>query len=282
MSRLFLLRFSFLSLKTYVNTKFNFIINLSIFVIIFALTASGISIIFENRVEKLETSIIKNEVNQIVYSKWINKTPRIIKKINNVYQNRKDQVLFSSLIRSYPDDDNLKTSLIYDNRDRYVMFTYFLEDVISDNFRDMNLALTDAILLASNSFEINEIKEKKIFLTKIIFEYDEILDERNKHLDNKEANNYENLQKHNQKYSVFIEKYEVILEKQKSFFINFGREFFLEKRKFFTGKNSNDLSEITDLASLETKFILFAFIIQFIIFIILQIFEVTIERSRKR
>lgn len=282
MSRLFLLRFSFLSLKTYINTKFNFIINLSIFVIIFALTASGISIIFENRVEKLETSIIKNEVNQIIYSKWINKTPRIIKKINNVYQNRKDQVLFSSLIRSYPDDDNLETSLIYNNRDRYVIFSFFLEDVISDNFRDINLALTDAILLASNSFEINKIKEKKNFLNKLIFEYDEILNERNKHLDNEKGNNYEDLQKHNQKYSVFIEKYDVILEKQKSFFINFVREFFLEKRKFFTGKNSNDLSEITDLASLETKFILFAFIIQFIIFIILQIFEVSIERSRKK
>ena len=42
-----------------------------------------------------------------------------------------------------------------------------------------------------------KLKEKN-FLNKLIFEYDEILHERNKHLDIEKGNNYEDLQKHNQ------------------------------------------------------------------------------------
>ena len=84
MSRLFLLRFSFLSIKQLVNSKINIIINLSIFVVIFALTASFISILFENRIEKLETKITRNEVNQILYTKWLNRSPKIINQIDNV------------------------------------------------------------------------------------------------------------------------------------------------------------------------------------------------------
>ena len=94
MSRLFLLRLSFLSIKQLVNSKVNIIINLSIFVIVFALSASFISILFENRIEKLETKITRNEVNQILYTKWLNRTPKIINQIDNVYRNRKDEILF--------------------------------------------------------------------------------------------------------------------------------------------------------------------------------------------
>ena len=106
MSRLFLLRLSFLSIKQLVNSKVNIIINLSIFVIVFALSASFISILFENRIEKLETKITRNEVNQILYTKWLNRTPKIINQIDNVYRNRKDEILFQLMITALPDDDN--------------------------------------------------------------------------------------------------------------------------------------------------------------------------------
>ena len=73
MSILFILRFSFLSVKQLVNSKINIIINVSIFVVICALTASFISILFENIIEKLETKITRKEVNQILYTKWLNR-----------------------------------------------------------------------------------------------------------------------------------------------------------------------------------------------------------------
>ena len=102
MSRLFLIRFSFLSIKNLVNKKINILINLSIFIIIFALSASFISILFENRIEQLETKVTTNEVNQILYTKWLNRSPKIIIQINNSDQNRKNQNLFADIIKEIP------------------------------------------------------------------------------------------------------------------------------------------------------------------------------------
>ena len=63
--------------------------------------------------------------------------------------------------------------------------------------------------------------------------------------------------------------------------MNFVSNYFSSKRQYYTNKNLKYLNEINDFAKLETRFIFFAFLIQFFIFTILQIFEVTIERERK-
>ena len=89
MSRLLLLRFSILSFKKLINSKIKVIINLSISVIIFALSVSFISILFENRIEQLETKVTKNEVNQMIYTKWLNRSPKIIIQINSTNQTEK-------------------------------------------------------------------------------------------------------------------------------------------------------------------------------------------------
>ena len=72
-----------------------------------------------------------------------------------------------------------------------------------------------------------------------------------------------------------------IIDEQKLFFLNFASTYFSSKRQFYTNKNLEYLNEINDFAKLETRFIFFAFPIQFFIFTILQIFEITIERERK-
>ena len=84
MNRLFLLRLSKISPSTLYKNKIKLVLNLSIFVIIFALTASVISLLFENRIEELENRIQKNEINHIVYTKWSSRSPKIIVKIDNL------------------------------------------------------------------------------------------------------------------------------------------------------------------------------------------------------
>ena len=79
----------------------------------------------------------------------------------------------------------------------------------------------------------------------------------------------------------FISKNSQIIEQQRVFFTDFVSIYFSKKRKFFSDENFKNLNEINDLANLETRFIFSAFLIQFIIFIILQIFEITIERERR-
>ena len=158
MSRLFLIRFSFLSIKNLVNKKINILINLSIFIIIFALSASFISILFENRIEQLETKVTTNEVNQILYTKWLNRSPKIIIQINNSDQNRKNQNLFADIIKEIPE------MILYSKREEYYNYYFHISKIAQINFRNMNSALTDALLLSSSIEDVKLIEnQKKIF-----------------------------------------------------------------------------------------------------------------------
>ena len=65
------------------------------------------------------------------------------------------------------------------------------------------------------------------------------------------------------------------------FFLNFASQFFSKKRQFYNKQNFSYLNEINEFGRLETIFIFCAFLIQFMIFIILQIFEITVERDRR-
>lgn len=280
MSRLFLLRFSFLSIKQLVNSKINIIINLSIFVVVFALTASFISILFENRIEKLETKITRNEVNQILYTKWLNRSPKIINQIDNVYRNRKDETLFQLMITALPDDDNDNYSTIISNREQFLNYYYFLADFVKINFKNMDLALTDALLLSSSDEDILLIEKQKSIFFNLISKYDKNRFARIKYQESKDTETWTKTQDYYKGFDKFNKINAEIVEEQKFFFLNFGSQFFSKKKKFYNDQNYLNLKEINEFGKLETMFIFFAFIIQFLIFIILQIFEVTVERAR--
>ena len=83
------------------------------------------------------------------------------------------------------------------------------------------------------------------------------------------------------KYDNFLKKSLIILREQRDFYLNFSLNYFSKKRTQFNENNSKRLIEITDFAKLETRLIFSAFLIQFFIFIILQIFEITLERKNQ-
>lgn len=281
MSRLFLLRFSFLTIKQLVNTKVNIIVNLSIFVVIFALTASFISILFENRIEKLETKITKNEINQIIYTKWLNRSPKIINQIDNIYRNRNDEVLFQSMITPLPGGGNDNYSAIISNREQYYNYYFFLSNFVAINFKNMDLALTDAVLLSSSEEDIRLANEKKLIFFELISKFDKNRFAQLKYQDDKEETAWEDTQKYYKAYKKFSVINSEILEEQKNFFLNYVSQFFSKKRKFYNEQNLYYLNEINGFGRLETIFIFSAFVIQFLIFILLQVFEITIERERR-
>ena len=275
MSRLFLLRFSFLSVKQLVNSKVNIIINLSIFVIIFALTVSFISILFENRIEKLETKITKNEINQILYTKWLNRTPKIINQIDNVRRYKDEGELFQLMITSLP------TSAIASNRDLFYFPYFFSSNVADINFKNMDLALTDAVLLSSSIEDIRLVKEQKLILFNLIKKFDKNRFEQIKYGHGNPDSTWEDEQKFYEGYNKYVKVNEKIIDEQKIFFLNFASQFFSKKRQFYNKQNFSYLNEINEFGRLETIFIFCAFLIQFMIFIILQIFEITVERDRR-
>ena len=281
MNRLFLLRLSKISPSNIYKDKINLVINLSIFVIIFALTASIISLLFENRIEDLENRIQKNEINHLVYTKWLSRSPKIIVKIDNLYQSRKDERLFSKVITSIPDDDNTSIRNIYGPREEYFNYYYYLSDVITINFKDMNLVLKDAIFISQSEEDIKLIKKQKDLFLNLINEYDKIKYERLQYIDKKKDTISEEKNEYYSDFNKTIKKQIKILERQKLFFLDFVNKYFSDKREEYSNNNSIDLKEINELSFLETRFIIFAFVIQFMIFVILQILEVSLERRKK-
>ena len=148
----------------------------------------------------------------------------------------------------------------------------------------MNSALTDALLLSSSIEDVKLIENQKKIFAKLIFQYDDNRDKANTY----EENNYPDENYTNKEldsfyggFDEFISKNSQIIEQQRVFFTDFVSIYFSKKRKFFSDENFKNLNEINDLANLETRFIFSAFLIQFIIFVILQIFEITIERERR-
>jgi hypothetical protein len=281
MNRLFLLRLSKISPSNLYKDKINLVINLSIFVIIFALTASIISLLFENRIEDLENRIQKNEINHIVYTKWLSRSPKIIVKIDNLYQSRKDERLFSKVITSIPDDDNTSIRNIYSPREEYFNYYYYLSDVITINFKDINLVLKDAIFISQSEEDIKLIKKQKDLFLNLVNEYDKIKHERLQYIDKNKDTLSEEKNEYYSDFNKTIKKQIKILERQKLFFLDFTNKYFSDKREEYSNNNSKDLKEINELSFLETRFIIFAFIIQFMIFVILQILEVSLERRKK-
>jgi len=281
MNKFFLIRFSFLNIQSLVNKKVNLIINLSIFVIIFALSASLISIMFENRIETLESKVTKNEINQLLYTKWLNRSPKIIVEINNIDQNRKTLKLFTEVVKLLPDDDDDETSNLYNSNEEFFQYNYYINEIVINNFKNIDLALTDAILLSSSDVDIKNIEQEKRKFRKLINQFDQNRYERIKFVDNKNTQNWKETQLYYKEFEKYIQKNMQIINEQKLFFLNFVSSYFSSKRQYYTNKNLKYLNEINDFAKLETRFIFFAFLIQFFIFTILQIFEVTIERERK-
>ena len=281
MNKFFLIRFSFLNIQSLVNKKVNLIINLSIFVIIFALSASLISIMFENRIETLESKVTKNEINQLLYTKWLNRSPKIIVEINNIDQNRKTLKLFTEVVKLLPDDDDDETSNLYNSNEEFFQYNYYINEIVINNFKNIDLALTDAILLSSSDVDIKNIEQEKKKFRKLINQFDQNRYERIKFVDNRNTQNWKESQLYYKEFEKYIQKNMQIINEQKLFFLNFVSKYFSSKRQYYTNKNLEHLNEISDFAKLETRFIFFAFLIQFFIFTILQIFEVTIERERK-
>ena len=280
MNKFFLIRFSFLNIQSLINKKVNLIINLSIFVIIFALSASLISIMFENRIETLESKVTKNEINQLLYTKWLNRSPKIIVEINNIDQNRKTLKLFTEVVKLLPDDDDDETSSLYSARDELFEYSYYINEVVINNFKNIDLALTDTILLSSSDTDIKNIEQEKKKFRKLINQFDQNDYERKKFVDKRNTQNWKESQLYYKEFEKYIQKNMKIINEKKLFFLNFASKYFSSKRQYYTNKNLEYLNEINDFAKLETRFIFFAFLIQFLIFTILQIFEVTIERER--
>ena len=80
-------------------------------------------------------------------------------------------------------------------------------------------------------------------------------------------------------YADFNKEQKPLLISQRKFFLEFALKYFSLKKLNFQKDIIILQDEITKLSKLESSFILAAFFIQFIIFLLVQFFEITIEQG---
>ena len=84
MIKLSLLSLSKLSLKNYSPSVLLRVLNLAIFISIFAVSASVISLVFEKKIENNNKLLSREYINEIIYDHWLASAPRHIGDIERI------------------------------------------------------------------------------------------------------------------------------------------------------------------------------------------------------
>ena len=171
MARLKLLRFSLTALKGLNKEKAITFINLIIFASFFALTASVISMYFENKIDSLDNKIINEEVNILIYENQIQITPKVLKNIENVFYDNYKLDDYLKLLAIWNDDDS---SLITGRVTTYKPY-FAYEAAVNYGLEQMKQSISDAILVANSVKDINEIDKNNIEFKRIEKEIGQII-----------------------------------------------------------------------------------------------------------
>ena len=289
MARLKLLRFSLTALKGLNKQKAISFINLIIFVSFFALTASVVSMYYENKIDQIDNQIVNEEINILIYENQIQTTPIVLKNIEDIFND------------NYKLDDYLKFLEIWNDLDssiaplrNTVYKPYFgYEAAANYGLEQMKQSISDAILVANNLKDIEEIELYNVEFIKIDEEIRNILRSeqiiRNKwqlkereEFSNKNTGQGEDKEEYYKKYSPLNNRLIQVLQDQINFFINFNIRYF-SRKKIETEKIINNLEiDLKKFSNQESITILTAFILQLIIFISVQYFEVTMETANAK
>ena len=270
------------------------IINLGIFLSIFAATSAIISLFIENKISHYETEIIENKQMNLFFNRF--------ERMVNVYEDSENRLYnFNQNFASFNEIlDALKggEKLIDDREYYYYRFysyiafmddnfdedeanewiLYFTEKEFLENIYDpiVHKKFYDELEAQSKKFK-NYVREYKTFASDlkkidpfIILSDEQLI-----------SNTYEDSVEINQ----LINKYFT-----KVFYMNdFLREFLMNIKKIVSdwslSYKSLDLSnyqEIEKLSNLEKKLIIFAFVLQIVIFFVTQFFEITFASKVKK
>ena len=270
------------------------IINLGIFLSIFAATSAIISLFIENKISHYEIEIIENKQMNLFFNRF--------ERMVNVYEDSENRLYnFNQNFASFNEIlDSLKggEKLIDDREYYYYRFysyiafmddnfdedeanewiLYFTEKEFLENIYDpiVHKKFYDELEAQSKKFK-NYVREYKTFASDL------------KKIDPFIILSDEQLMNNTYKDSVEINK---LINKYftKVFFMNdFLREFLMNIKRIISdwslSYKSLDLSnyqEIEKLSNLEKKLIIFAFVLQIVIFFVTQFFEITFASKVKR
>ena len=260
-------------LQDLTQKKLRFILNIAIFLSIFAIVSTLISLSIEQKINSNQKKISKNNLLIDIASLSIQSLPRNINSLTTIINDSKknNEIMFFLYFT--------KSGIIFDDRDLYYFGTARLANLIEDNYQKIDL-FSD-ISSFENDIEINDDYKNFLKLKKEIKN-----DEKNfKQMYEKIQDDAKKFTK-DQRGTKVIENDE-FYKSLKEYYYNFLK--FADKQvdiqidilnvlRSLTDKKKNEnidiRKDISNLSSSISKYILIAFILQLIIFIIVQLFEV--------
>ena len=245
------LLFKNLLLTTLKNKKrLRFVAEFSIFLIIAALISSAISIYFESRISKYTNQLSFYEFEELKVQEWLEDSAE-----QNL-ENRDNK--FSFMLTSDTDAVPISKARYY-----FRLLSWYPVTV--------DLALQDALVVGNNKLrEKYEIK-KKIKDNDGIYDYVSQIMKKIK--DDDEFTDEKDI-KFEEDYFVTIDKKEIFnkLDQSEEMMMEIGL-YFQEYNNIIDDKKIQLYQKIEDDTKFSTRLILFAFLLQLVIFIIVQIFE---------
>jgi len=271
-----------------------FFINLGIFLSVFAFSSAVISLIIEDKINKKEFELIETQISLRESNSFREKIPQILDDLKTFEQYTKENEAFDQIISS----TNLRYRLI--SREDFYLHQY-LGIKIFIEFKDI-FELNKLIKPQIDTIPIDEKgkeyfksiiddSEKKITNGISIFKKDNL--ELRKDLFH---SSYKNLLSDFVLESYYGEKNMTDYENQlyednkelKEIYHSLLKYFIVLETVFSISEQFSDLQineinkEISKLSKFEKQLILLAFGFQFIIFIIIQFFEITSLTSKKK
>ena len=260
-------------LQDLTQKRLKFILNIAIFLSIFAIVSTLISISIERKINLKQKKISENNLLIDIASLSIESLPRNINSLTTIINDSKknNEIMYFLYFT--------ESGIIFDNRDLYFQGTLRLANLIEDNYGKIE-NFSD-ISSFETEIEVNDDYKNYLKLREEINE------------DKKKFNKvYEKIQKDAEKFIINEKGIKVIkgdefykgLKDHYYQFLKFADKQIdiqidiLNVLRSLTDKKKNQnitiRKDISDLSKSISKYILIAFFLQLIIFIIVQLFEV--------
>jgi len=259
------------SLKNVSKKKLLLLTNTIILISTLAVTASFISLYYEKKIVDLNRELSTELGNEVIYNHWLSEIPKNVKNIENIL----DQISKENNFLLYL--NNLNKKLITSRDLAHNPITNLVR------FNKLNLdflrsCLNDAILISKNEDDILKVNEYKSIFEKI--QYDYITLTRKNDL-NLIANNPGKIDTYSQKEKeifynnslVYIDDLIDSLKNIKLLNIKSILKYYSQSKSQSLQKINSLKLEIKEISKKESQTILFAFLIQILIFFIIQFFE---------
>ena len=253
--------------------RLKFILNIAIFLSVFAIVSTLISLSIEQKINSNQKKITENNLLIDIASLSIDNLPSNINSLTTIINDSKknNELMFFLYFT--------KSGIIFDERDLYYYGTARLANLIEDNYQKINL-FSDISSFESD-IEINDDYKNYLKLKKEI-----------KNDEKKFQQMYEEIKTDAEKFTKDQKGTKVI--ENEEFYKNL-KDYYYEFLKFadkqidiqidilnvlrsLTDKKKNEnidiRKDISNLSGSISKYILIAFILQLIIFIVVQLFEV--------